>query len=72
MSLPTNVEAELGRDNFPIGSKISLCKAGVILFSCLFLSWPMLKPNTKFILNGWKMEDDLKVYVNEGKPQISK
>ena len=36
MSLPTIVEAELGYDNFPIGSKISLCKAGVMLFSCLF------------------------------------
>jgi hypothetical protein len=30
MSLPTNIEAELGCENFPIGSKISLCKAGVI------------------------------------------
>jgi hypothetical protein len=36
MSLLSNVEAELGCDNFPIGSKISLCRAGVMLFSFLF------------------------------------
>jgi hypothetical protein len=36
MSLPTNVEAELGCDNFPIGSKLSLCRAGVMLSCYLF------------------------------------
>jgi hypothetical protein len=25
----------------------------------------MLKPNTKFFLNRWKIENDLKLYVNE-------
>ena len=38
MSLLTNVEAELGCDNFP---SVAFC-----------LAWPMLKPNTKFALNG--------------------
>ena len=33
MSLPNIVEAEVGCDNFSIGSKISLCNAGVMIFS---------------------------------------